>query len=498
MSPPHLSASFAGAAAVPAGAREMPVVFSLLDEMPAGVILLDGEGVVTYLNAIAELRLDRPKSEVVGVDFFRAVLPALDLEGLGARYRAAMRAGRVALATETAAAVEGGMRRLHIGIRSFDAVGSLVSMVLLEDRSSLAREEERRRWAERLAAVGELAAGVAHEVNNPLASIKSFAQLLARDAAIPEQCEALRIIDDEATRIAQAIDQLMGFARQQEVCEAELTDFGTIVSHVLGLRRYALKSAGVDIEVELDAESSPVRGEVGALQRLALHLLTRAERSLGGRGEGRRLRVRLREASDGVILRVADNGPGLTRDDLAVLFEEPTPGLCTAATIVRDHGGHIWAESALERGTAVYVRLPRAEQELPPAAAEPGAPVLATVVTGLRVLVADDEPTLRLAVALFLRRHGHEVVEASNANDAFALAGEREFDVALVDARMPGDGVALVEKLQRIPKLRGRTILMSGDSRHVATAAGDDPDFHFVAKPFEMTEIVHLVERLGR
>src|SRR5690606_3332367 len=133
------------------------------------------------------------------------------------RYRADMAAGRVALATEAEAAVEGGTRRLHIGIRSTDAAGPLLSMVLLEDRSSLAREEERRRRAERLAAVGELAAGVAHEVNNPLACIKSFAQLLSRDASSPEQGEALEIIDREATRIARTIDHLMGFARQQEV-----------------------------------------------------------------------------------------------------------------------------------------------------------------------------------------------------------------------------------------------------------------------------------------
>lgn len=115
----------------------------------------------------------------------------------------------------------------------------------------------------------------------------------------------------------------------------------------------------------------------------------------------------------------------------------------------------------------------------------------------LRVLVADDEAGLRLAISLFLTRRGHHVVQAADAHEARRLVRTQSFDAALVDARMPGDGLLLLEELEAMPALRGRTALMTGDpgrSRDPHTAAAGRP---LLLKPFDMQSAVALIERLG-
>jgi nitrogen-specific signal transduction histidine kinase len=482
-----------GAAPAPAQAPGT----ALLDQIPGAVLLLDPVGRVTYVNAAAELRLDALRSELLGRDLFREVLPELEAQGVGERYRSAMIDGSVSLACEVSTPWHDERGRAGLGIRSFMHGGTLGAIVLLEDRTALAVEESRRRRAERLAAVGELAGGVAHEINNPLASIKGFAQLLAREAESESQVQGLEIISRESSRIARVIDTLLEFQGQQRARGREPLNLSALTAYVLDLRQYGLETSGVKIERSLEADLSLVFGERSGLQRVVLALLGQAERSLSEREDGRRLTVRTRESSDGVVLLVTDNGAGVKRERLPSLFspggaeEEWTGGtdLASASAIVKEHGGHLSADSVEGQGTTFVVRLPRWKGGARAAQSPPrlrGMPE-----RSLRVLLADDEPALRLAVALFLTRHGHEVVEAPDAYAALRLATEERFDVVLADARMPGGGAALVEKLEAMPELRGRTILIDGDG---SDAAADRPH---LTKPFDMTDVIRLVEAVG-
>ena len=478
------------------------VPIRLFDQFPGAVLLLDNLGRIGYANGIVELRLDAVRSELVGRDFFREVFPQLEVEGWGERFRAGMLSGRVALACEAAA----GHNRLSLGVRSFLYEGTLGAFVLLEDRTALAAEEARRKRAEKLAAVGELAGGVAHEINNPLASIKGFAQLLARDAADPEETQALDIMSHECTRIATIIDNLLTFAEQQRAQGRGSIDLNELVEAVLDLRQYALETSGIELRRDFDPDLSRISGDRGALQRAVLALLTRAERVLdASEVVEKRLTVRTRESSDGVVLYVIDNGPEIPRADLPHLFssleaEEAAGGigLGVAQSIVHEHDGHIWADSVAGQGSAFYIRLPRCEPIAEQAARRSPPPKLRSLPDRpLRVLVADDEPTLRLAITLFLGRHGHEVVQAVDAYEALRLASQQHFDVVLADVGMPGDGPALIRKLEAKPELKGRTILMSG--AEAGAAAGSFPlDRPHLTKPFDMTEVIRLVEAVAR
>lgn len=471
--------------------------------------MVDPRGVVREANGVACARLGREAARVVGKDLFREVVPAMEKGGLGESWRNASGKEAPALEWEGEIGSDRGPQRVWVGIRALPIERGPWGLGVVEDRTELMEEEGRRKRAERMAAVGELAAGVAHEVNNPLASIKSFAQLLARDATSAEQHRALEIIVEESTRIARSVENLLRFARQQGVSGREPVNLSEISMRVLELQRYALETGGIKVREDLDFELSPVMGEPGALEQVVLNLVVNAEQALSGKEGDRLLIVRTRESSEGVVLSVVDNGPGIPREKLPEIFDAYTGpdgrrsglGLGISATIIREHGGQIMAESEEGRGAAFFVRLPRADAPGPavtPIVAEQPAPAGGPAGRPLRVLVADDEPTLRLAVALFLGRRGHQVTQAADAYEALRLAKEKEFDVALVDARMPGDGLQLIEKLESMPSLRGRTALMTGDLGRARTTQGITTGRPYLVKPFDMTEAVNLIEKLGR
>ena len=472
----------------------------MLDELPGAVLLLDALGTVLYLNRAAEDLADRPRERVVGVDLFRELMPALARQGRDQEYRLALESHPASMRWEGTIPGRQGDRPITLAIQSYQGRSGVWGLALVEDRAAVAAEVERRRRAERLAAVGELAADAAHEINNPLASIKGFAQLLSRETLDRGQHQALEIISQECSRVARVVDNLLEFATQQRVVEREPLDVSALAERVLSLKRYALETSGIEIEVDLDGSLSAIEAERGAILRLILILVNHAERSLHRIETPRRLLVRTRESNDGVVLYFSDNGPGIPRHHLPVLLESDTStgaglGLNTADLIARDHGGVLWIESGEGKGTTFTVRLPRSSHRGgTPRQAPAPAPEESPVARSVRVLVADDEATLRLALSMFLGRHGYEVDQAEDVDQAVALLAQGDYDVALIDVRMPGDGLTLIARLDESPGWSGRAILMTGDHTQARVREQISAGRPHLTKPFDMMDAVRLIE----
>ena len=245
-------------------------------------------------------------------------------------------------------------------------VGQVVAVRNLTEEQRL---QEQLRQTEELAALVELVAGVAHELNNPLAGISAFAQLMMDDELNDEQHESVRLIKREADRAVGVIRDLLIFSRKTGPTRA-LIDVNEMVELTLRLRGYSLRSAGIDLQVVLGSDIPPVRGDDQRLQQVLLNLIVNAEYALQ-RAETKRLVVRTERTVEGVALLVTDSGVGMPEEVRQRIFEpffttksagEGTGlGLSVSYGIVHAHRGTITVESSPERGTTFRVVLPASD-----------------------------------------------------------------------------------------------------------------------------------------
>ena len=349
--------------------------------------------------------------------------------------------------------------------------------LLLVGRDVTSERELRMRLMEsdRLAAVGELVAGVAHEVNNPLSSISAFAQLLLRDDTLnATQRDSLEVIRSETQRASQVVKDLLAFARRSEP-QQESLDLNLVLTRSLKMRGYQLDAADVKVELALADDLPTVVGDGRQLQQVCLNLLTNAVQAMEGRGGGT-LVVRTRGEGELVMLEMRDTGPGISDEVRARVFEpffttkpegEGTGlGLSVSYGIVAAHGGTIAVAETSSAGTTFRVTLPAGEA---PASQrtqrDSGQIVLRSPLSGLRLLFVDDEPALRASMQKYGNIRGFDVVTATDGASALAVLEETGVDVIVCDLRMPGmDGPTFHEALRRMrPGLAARTVFITGD-----------------------------------
>lgn len=356
--------------------------------------------------------------------------------------------------------------------------------VLLVGRDMTSEREMRVRLMEsdRLAAVGELVAGVAHEVNNPLSSISAFAQLLLRDGGLSAaQRDSIEVIKSETLRASQVVKDLLAFARRSEP-QREPLDLNGVVQRTLRLRGYQLTSNKINVETDLGAELPSVVGDARQLQQVCLNLVTNAIQAMATLGAGGTLFVSTRSDGPHVVLEMRDTGPGIPEVAKAHIFEpffttkgegEGTGlGLSVSYGIVTAHGGKIEVPSTSPAGTTFRVTLPAAEEETTNEKhRDSGGLSLRSPLAGIRLLFIDDEPALRNGVQAFGEMRGFTVITAADGLQGLDMVRTESVDAIVCDLRMPGmDGAAFHERLRRErPGLAARTVFITGD---VVTTSG--------------------------
>lgn len=352
-------------------------------------------------------------------------------------------------------------------------------------------------------ALGRTLAGLAHELNNPLAAITGFAQILLRSTQTSEDRHAIETILNEARRATRLIRDVITVARGEAVTAPERTDVNALVLSSIAQLRPDFDKRGIAVTTELYEGELVAKGVPEQLGRVINNLLRNAQRHLSNAGNGRaELRVRTDRLPEGVLLEIADNGPALSADALAHVWDPfaitgddaDSSGfeLAVARSLALAQNARISARPLPQGGTAFAVLLPVFN--------EPGIrPVPNTSrPTPLDVLIVDDEAAIRDLLSRFLEIRGHAVVMASSGEQALRLAGQNSFDVVISDVRMPGiDGAELVRRLKGFPTCAStRFVLSTGDSLLGTDdlGIGDVSGVRMLHKPFDVAGLTQVVE----
>jgi len=366
--------------------------------------------------------------------------------------------------------------------------------------------------AEKLAALGQTMSGVAHELNNPLATILACAERLAGRRHDDPTRRDIDAIHNAAERAARIVRNLQTFARKRHTTRT-MVDVNQVVRDTLALRAYEQRVSNVVIVEALAAGLPPVFADPHQIQQVLLNLVINAEHAmLGAHGRGLMVLRSWHEPDrDAVFLEVSDDGPGVPDEVQQKIFDPffttkavgkgTGLGLTVAYAIAQEHGGRISVSSPAGGGAAFVLELPSGGTGVRPVAAAPSAATLETVPVGTRALVVEDELALGEAVADALRDAGFEVDRANDGEEAIERTQSRAYDVIVCDLKMPRvDGMAFFHHLaSTAPALTRRLLFVTGD------VAGTEAEqflersgCRWLAKPFRLRDLVRTARELIR
>src|SRR6266436_3569301 len=474
------------------------------DALSEGIAVVDDEGRVKRSNrALADL-LNTPLQNVVGTPLGEALLgkPNALQELLTATRRGERPAPLVARSERLKRAVRVNAARIP-GAATEQSV-----VVMVEDVTEQQALETQLVQSEKLAAVGQLVSGVAHELNNPLTSIAGLSEFLLEQKELGKKDRGhLQVIQEQAERAGRIVRNLLTFARKGSA-ERVPVDLNEVIRRTLSLTAYDLKLKDITVERELSGALPDVFGDRHGLQQVVLNLVTNAGQAVAENPRERPREITVSTWFDGQVhLRVADTGPGIPEEVAQSVFtpffttKEPGKGtglgLSITYSIVESHGGQITLEPRSPRsGAAFRVDLPPApadavRPELTPVRGTPA--VTASPTLKRTILLVDADPAVQRTIKALFARDGHDVEVAGDPQHALDLAQRGGFDLVITDARAmaPGKrGTLLAEELvTRMPALRDRIIVATGDVRPTTEETLARLGVRYVRKPFNLRDL---------
>jgi len=493
---------------------------TLLDLVDSGVLLLDDRGWIRFVNerlgewlGLESHRLAglRTLDDILGVLAGSLADPQRTVQRWGLSYSRAE-----PVCWDEIELLRPSRRVLQRSARPvLDASGRRIGWLeVLRDITGQRLIQSKLLQTEKMAALGQLVSGIAHELNNPLTSIMGYAQLLLARRDDAERVADARRICQEADRAGRIVRNLLLFAREARP-ERRPVNLNEIVERTLVLRSYELKVQNIVVEFDPDPDLLPTLADPTQLQQVILNLLVNAEQALQeGRGHGS-IRVRTQQLSAGrILLEVSDDGPGIPADILSRIFDpffttKPVGvgtglGLSIVFGIVQEHGGEVTVESQPGQGATFSVELLVAADPAAEAPAETPLVVVTsrrtagTLVHRRSILVVEDEPTVAQLIADVLTEEGHNVEAVLDSRKGLESIKQRNFDLIICDLRMPGlDGKAFHRELLRDARPAAQRILfVTGDVLGPHTLQFlEECGLPYLAKPFLIEELKLAVQR---
>lgn len=390
---------------------------------------------------------------------------------------------------------------------------------------TLQKTQSRLVQSEKLAAIGELVAGVAHELNNPLTAVVLYAQMLQDQSASQKtNTDMEQIIVSEAQRASKIVRGLLEFARQRPP-ERKPVQINNLLQSSLELLAYEQHTNNIRIETHYTPDLPVTLADPHQLQQVFVNIIANAWQAIPENDQGLlNLSTQVgpsifgpRQPRDSDVIRIQfqDNGPGISPEHMPHIFnpffttKQPGQGtglgLSICHGIVTEHGGHIWAESGSLQGATFVIELPvvipetlSESQSLPPDS--PSIQSAAPRETSTkRILLIDDEKNILTVIKRALQRNGYQVDAANSAAAGLEMLKKVTYDLILCDIRMPEmSGTEFYQVVElRYPELTQRVIFSTGDSVSYGTRQFlDEVGAICLTKPFELSELLARVREV--
>jgi len=359
---------------------------------------------------------------------------------------------------------------------------------------------------EKMAAIGRLVSGVAHELNNPLAGILGYAQLVTRAELDPGTRRMVEVILGQAERAGKIVQNFLSLAAKTDPKRISF-DLNETIRNVIQLREYQENVEDILITTDLSEDLPRAWGDPHQIEQVFLNLIVNAEDAIGD-AQRRPGSIHIKTAFEGgrIHTTISDNGSGIHARDMARIFDPffttkekhrgTGLGLSICSEIVKDHGGELYAWSTYGSGSTFTLELPIQtqiqEEEVMPVRTSQGQSL-----RGKQILVIDDEVHITELIFDVLARQGARIDLANSGVDALNQIKNKDYDVIICDQRMPGISgqrlYRLVESLNS--EMRHRFLFVTGDVVNAQTKrfflqAG----VQYIRKPFKIQELVEAIE----
>ncbi len=496
-----------------------PVAYNtIVENMNSAMIVLDSLGRITGLNRTAESILGLSLKQVIGKQLDD--LPNINQEIIRFLDNPEDSAKDIVINQGNNREIYGA-RLTQLYDRSHHPIGQLFLLDNITARRAIERKnrelEEQVNQANLFAAAGEVA-DIAHEINNPLTSIISLSDFLMTHD-IPEHItKDVKVIRDAAKQAAEVTSRLLNFTGNFEAGR-EPVDINQVIDSTLRLRSRSLTNNNITVIRQFDSGLPKVLAGFSQLQQVFLNLILNAESAIKEyRAEGS-IVITTRQAGNQIVISVRDDGPGIPESNIEKIFEHffttKAPGQGTGLglnicrRIVQQLGGTIHAESDYGHGAEFIIRLPVADTagDVMPDEQQSGepagqvAPPAASPREHARIITVDDEPLILYVLEQLLKEEGYEVIQFIDALDALDEMKKNDFDLALVDVKMPGmSGMELHNELKGVSAgAAGKLIFITGDNIGMGTGKFfSTTNVRYVMKPFDPVKLTAFIRETLR